>query len=560
MREQITPTAADSAAARVATPMAARATHPSCTHPRHAPIRASARAGSGPRPSPASAAGWSVSTQAVASARAALVALALAVALALGIAGSAVASPRAAPAPGPTPPSLRIRADAAPALRFGQALAAHGDVVAIAAPTDGDSGGEPGSVRVGRLVLDRARGATRLTYLDEATLPARGEGDRHGVSLAIAPGEAAIGPAETLLAVGADQSHASTESPFAGAVHLYTKPDGGLPEWSHAGTLTAPAPQPGAEFGRAIAFGQLGSQRVLAIGAPRHDLGEALDAGCVEVFIEVILERSGGTPAWRHFATLTAPQPQTSGWFGRSLAFAGEVLVIGSPGEHAPDPASEQGVIGAAGAVHLFELEDIASPALPAATLRHGQPAHAAWFGLAVAASGRTIVIGAPRARREGVAVGDLTVFELGGGAGESQTDRRTIDPPFLQAGMGFGGSLALDEDALLVGASGVDDGVDAALIEDLGACWRHELAAAGPGERLSPPEVQRSACFGAATAIARVDGRAIALVGHMYTEEESVEANPPVGCYLPRDGPPELSADTTWRASASSPRPSRSR
>ncbi|MFM7134447.1 MAG: hypothetical protein ACKO0W_09050 [Planctomycetota bacterium] len=450
---------------------------------------------------------------------------------------SAAVSPAAPP---PLKPALVIPPADAHVLRFGQAVAASGELLAIGEPAEGDAGAGSGAVHVGRLRI--LRSGARAEFELESVVPALEPGDGHGATIAIDDGP------EAVLAIGAAQASASADLASCGAVRILARTtDAGRAQWRLVESLHAADPQPGADFGGAIAFGRIDGRRIVAIGAPRHDDGERFDAGLVEIFAERI---GDGSPRWEPLALIRAPEPATSAWFGRAIAIGDGFLAVGAPGE----PASGDTVV-AAGAVHLFTIG--ASGASHAATLRHPEPAHAAWFGLALAADGARLLVGCPRARWAGIPVGDVASYLLASPL-PTLPDRPTmLAPPVVQSGLGFGSALACADGLAIVGAIGCDAASGPLLLEDVGAVWAFD---AEREIRLLPPESRPSVAFGASLAIARGGGEAALVAGHRYVEEEAVGPSPGVAIYLPGVAAPVLSADTTSTASASSRRPSRSR
>ncbi len=91
----------------------------------------------------------------------------------------------------------------------------------------------------------------------------------------------------------------------------------------------------GAGFGSAVAL----SERWAVVASPRADSGH-FDSGAVDVY-----DRSNHL---RHHTRLLPSQPSLSGWFGASLALQGDWLAVGEPGAARSTHAS--------GCVHMFHL------------------------------------------------------------------------------------------------------------------------------------------------------------------------------------------------------------
>jgi len=119
-----------------------------------------------------------------------------------------------------------------------------------------------------------------------------------------------------------------------GAVFVFERSEwsGGTDDgcWQPVAELRAPAPQPAARFGAAIAVSGHGQGRRIVVGEPDRDSRArpglaGYRAGAAHVF-----ERRGN--AWAHTAFLVSPEPGTTARFGSSVAVAGDTIVIGSPG------------------------------------------------------------------------------------------------------------------------------------------------------------------------------------------------------------------------------------
>ena len=477
-------------------------------------------------------------------------------------------------------------------LRLGERVAADGDLLAVAAPTDGDDALERGRVSLFRMAVDaRGRLEIRPTHVLSAHAPTLG--DHFGASLALMRSCSEAAGAE-LLAVGADRADAGRggEVPIAGAVEVFAREAAaGESSWRIDARLFAAEAESAATFGAATAFDRRGSAR-LAVGAPRHDSTGAFDAGRVHVFrrasvppaVAAAPARDTGAPPlpthrWTEVASIAPPTPRMSMWFGAAVALEGDVLAIGSPGDDVASPIDGH-TVQAAGAVYLYRR--IAPASRVADTERYRlervltapSPEHAAWFGLALDLDEGLLAVGAPRARdqtSEAIPTGCVYLFDLA----QPDLPPKRIDPPGDLGPHGFGQSLSLRHGRLLVGSPSADrlgDGRPDGTIEDAGAAWIYSLAQGALQAEAVPPRPLHSALFGASCALgcvavpaeqntrARAIGRgpthgpadmpastaastreaAVAVVGHLYVEEEAVAPSPGAAAYLvPRETPP---------------------
>lgn len=256
---------------------------------------------------------------------------------------------------------------------FGQSLALAGDIVVIGAPHDDDMGDGAGSVyvftRSGTVWSQQAK----LTAADGAA------GDVFGISVALS--------GNTIL-VGADLN--DEKAVDAGAVYVFTRSGDG---WSQQAKLTA---SDGAEtdiFGVRVAL----SGDTAIISARRDDddvMG--VDAGSAYIFV-----RTGTT--WRQQAKLTASDGAADDRFGRSVALAGDVAVIGAMFQ---DDNGEN-----SGSAYVFTRTGGAWSEQAKLTAADG--AEGDVFGFSVALSGDTAVIGAARNDDNGTEAGAAYIFDI---------------------------------------------------------------------------------------------------------------------------------------------------
>ncbi len=498
----------------------------------------------------------------------------------LTLAAALLAPPASAAPPAPRTPDAILTARDDGTLRYGEAVAADGRLLAVGSPAAGDTWDAPCSVDLFEIVPAfpspphdgaPARPGFRATLL--ATLRSNRVGDHFGTSLAV---RAAPDGQSTLIAVGADMAHAELPDgsgviDFAGAVELFGSSGRG-PSAAHLATLAAEAPEAAAEFGCALAIGPDGG--LLAIGSRRRDHASDLDAGAVHVFVTE--ERGATGVSWLEREMIVAPRPSTSAWFGSAVAIGSVgdavVLAIGAPGE---DTSPE---LRSAGAVHLYARAPTDRTFSFLATIRSPAPSRFAWFGSSLAIDGTRLVVGEPRGIAAGgsapTQAGAVWVFDL-----ETVDPPRLLAPPFVEPGLGFGQSVAIRGGTVLVGAPGADRANARGAIEDAGVAMLFDLERpvhAHPGEGDGTPVLladrapRPMGLLATTTAliVPRVDGEstrptAYAAVGHLYVEEEStapsqgvaIFAVPLSGSFPSAPAAPPLRASTTSRASVASPR-----
>jgi hypothetical protein len=224
-------------------------------------------------------------------------------------------------------------------------------------------------------------------------------------------------------------------------------------------TIRNPSPSSGAQFGYSVA---LVGENIL-VGAPFDDTA-GTDAGTAHLF-------DGATGKLLH--TFQSPNPAAGDWFGIAVAAVGSNVLVGALGD---DTAAHD-----AGAAFLF---DGATGAL-LRTFQKSNPTEADWFGGAVAAMGSNVLIGAPLDHASGKEAGAAYLFD-----GSTGALLRTFQKKTPAEGDWFGVALAAAGNRVIVGAmlddtNGKDagavylfDGATGDLLQSI-----PEFSNAGPGD-----------------------------------------------------------------------------
>src|ERR1700722_3668477 len=248
----------------------------------------------------------------------------------------------------------------------------------------------------------------------------------------------------------------------------------------------------GEQFGEAVAV----SGRVLVVGTVNHIAGSSgFEQGAAYVFTE---PASGWAHA-RQVAILKAPRGQSEEEFGRSVAIAGNTIVIGAPvrevGKHAHQGAAFVYVKPASGW----------RSAAPTAELTAAAGAAEEFFGESVAVSGNIVVIGAP-GRKVGAhaAQGAVDVFAAPRFPRASTPKQLAeLTAPDGQANDALGISVAISGSTVLAGADlhrvGETAGQGAAYVfAKPAAGWRYARVSA----QLTDAAGEAHALFGRTVAI----------------------------------------------------------
>jgi hypothetical protein len=292
--------------------------------------------------------------------------------------------------------------------QFGYAVAIGGDLAVVGARQDDDGGSNAGSAYIfGRRRLDWTRQA-KLIANDIAP------GDLFGYSAAISGETAVIG------AFGQDAAGRDS-----GAVYIFVR--SGL-NWIQQAKLI------GTDIGKLDHFGEsiaIDGDTVI-IGASRKD-NISRDSGAVYIFV-----RNGTT--WTQEAKLQLDTPVAGDLFGYSVAISGNTAVVGA---HSRDEAGQD-----AGAAYVFVRN--AGIWILQAQLISPDAGIGDEFGFAVAVSGDTTLISAPKDDRSETDTGSVYVFVRRGTDWIQQAKLIASD---AEANDEFGSAVAFSEESAIIGA-----------------------------------------------------------------------------------------------------------
>lgn len=268
--------------------------------------------------------------------------------------------------------------------------------------------------------------------------------DQFGAALAFDGGVLAVGaPFED----GDGTSPTNNSEPQSGVVHLYRRVGLG---WQPLGSVKAPQPQAGAQFGAAVAL----DGATLVVGAPGDDVA-GIDSGAAYVY------RFNGF-SWLFDGQLQPTHPGAEDAFGAAVAIDADRILVGAPFEdsHAASSAGAENATPDAGAAYLFTRTLGAWQ--QSAFLKASNAEANDIFGSAVDISGPRLVVGAPHedGKLGGTNVNQLNNMMFAAGAayafelqpwGWTQTAYvKPVNPMFSGR---FGTSVALDGDRLAVSA-----------------------------------------------------------------------------------------------------------
>jgi hypothetical protein len=296
--------------------------------------------------------------------------------------------------------------------------------------------------------------------------PSASPGDGFGCSVAI-DGDR--------IAVGAPRKNSGAAG--SGSVLIYQL--GGGDPANPVITLPAPVPVRDGLFGFALA---LDGDRLVA--SAFHDGSGAIDDGLVHGF-----DLSSGTGATLEF-TLPPPAPASRSQFGHSLAVAGDLLLVGSPGGSEVGPAR--------GSACVFDLAS-PTPTSPAVILDHPAGDACVGFGSAVTLAAGRAIVGAPYAGSTMSHLGRAYIFNPSSMiAPEDPVAAVRQSVPTGETH--FGSVVAMEQQLMAVGAP-----YDDVAGEDAGAVFLYDWSAgqpAAPMAVLHSPEPSPYNHFGASVDI----------------------------------------------------------
>jgi len=274
--------------------------------------------------------------------------------------------------------------------RFGDALAASGNTLAVGAPFEDSTGTGPSARAPGAVyVFERGpSGWSQQAFLKASNAVVA---DRFGWSLALNGDVLAVGAnGEWGGSRGINGAQGDASAPNSGAVYVFVRQG---QRWTQQAYIKASNAEAEARFGESVALSGMGrwfsdedSEDVLVVGASseRSSIRDVqsdnslLRAGAAYVFV-----RDGTT--WRQAAYLKADRPTKYGQFGAAVAVSGDTVVVGEPQSSTPD--------GGGGAVHVFERS--AGTWRESVRLEATHPGNGDEFGGALALDGDLLAVGA---------------------------------------------------------------------------------------------------------------------------------------------------------------------
>ncbi len=191
------------------------------------------------------------------------------------------------------------------------------------------------------------------------------------------------------IVVGAHEEDGGPENPLprSGTAYIFSRNQGGAEAWGQVAILRATDAQDEDFFGQDVAI----SGDTVVVGAPGEDGGEG-DPQPFSGAVYVFNRNQSGSDAWEQVAILRASDAHPESWFGSQVAIDGDTIVVGAPF----DDGSTGSVSSNIGAAYIFNRNQGGAEHWGEVANLHASDAQTGdYFGLAVAISGDTAVIGA---------------------------------------------------------------------------------------------------------------------------------------------------------------------
>ena len=229
----------------------------------------------------------------------------------------------------------------------------------------------------------------------------------------------------------------------AGSAYVFERNQGGADNWGQVAKLTASDGAANDLFGWPVAI----SGNTVLVGSSNSDSGSGLLSGSAYVFAR----NQGGADNWGQVAKLTASDGDAYDYFGISVALDDDTLIIGASGDDDNGDGS--------GSVYIFaRSQDGGNEWLQESKPIASDGAASDYFGRSVAVSGDILVVGANYDDDNGSASGSAYVFARNQGGTNNWGQVAKLTASDGAASDWFGISVAISGDTIVVGAYGDDD------------------------------------------------------------------------------------------------------
>ena len=377
---------------------------------------------------------------------------------------------------------------------FGNSVAVSGDIAVVGMPKDDDTANNSGAVLVfTRDPISRAwTQAAKLKASDAAAddgfgnsvafdgativVGAPGDDSKNGAAYVFSKvseswsqtakltsgtdGVADDGFGSNAVAVDGDTVvvGAYAHDSVKGAAYVFVKPETGWANGTETATLSAAISESGDEFGNSVSV----DGDTIVVGASGDD-GTALEfKGSAFVFVEPASGWAGDgtTPQYNETAKLTSVDRGDDDYFGRSVAIDGDTIVVGAYNANTTVDGSQLKT----GSAFVFTklATDSWSSGTETAKLTATDRADGNKFGFSVVVDGDTVVVGASGNQNSvagtNASTGAAYVFIKPASGWVTSSEAAKLTASDGADNDEFGSSVAVDGDAVMVGAHAHDN------------------------------------------------------------------------------------------------------
>lgn len=318
--------------------------------------------------------------------------------------------------------------------RFGYSVAVSGDVVVVGAYHNDHAANNSGIAYI--YTYD----SSSKTYIQSARLTASDAGadDYFGYNVAINGDTVVVGAYGDI-----------DNGLVSGSAYVFVKPQGGWSSKTEDAKLTASDANSFERVGYSVAV----SGDTVVVGG-YFDNEHGVDSGAAYIYNKP----EAGWSSKTEDAKLTASDAAEYDYFAISVAISGDTVVVGS--------IYDDTDINNSGSAYVFVRPDGGwSSGHEDAKLTASDAAVYDYFGVSVAIDGDTIVVGASSDEDQGDFTGSAYLFikpEGGWSSGHENAKLTASDGGYDH---GFGGSVAISGDTLVIGALGRDNATGAAYL-----------------------------------------------------------------------------------------------
>lgn len=237
----------------------------------------------------------------------------------------------------------------------------------------------------------------------------------------------------------------------SGAIFIYKNVDG---KWVKQRKNTASRRTADAAFGYSVAI----DGEFIVVGAPVETEGSLSRSGAVYIY----RRDEGGADNWGEVKRITAPVRSANygNTFGYSVSISDGYLIVGAPG----DDSQETGGVESSGSAYIFAKDQggVGSWGF-VRKLISSQPVSFDNFGISVGVSDGNAIVGSPGDGRDSQGNNDLLfagsayLFNKDFGGNNNWGQFKKLTASIRSKSDGFGASVAIDHDLVIIGATGDD-------------------------------------------------------------------------------------------------------